>query len=169
MIAKLKNLSGRKKAALIAAFIISALCAARFWPNPDAEWIDIGKGGPRQFEKFPYRLIELIGKETLPKTHPDLTALTMSLQRGGSLGAWVYLPIYHCYAPSVRDGLPTVQCESLNNSDVVIAANDNVREALMRLERHKTVAAVQGRARGLYADIPIIWVVDPSINLEQPK
>lgn len=164
---KLKVLSVRVKAALVAALILLAILvffAIRYWSASTPNWIDVGQGGPEKFEQFPYRLIELTGNKTIPRTHTDLNAFTMSLQQGRSIGAWVYLPVLDCYAPQVRSGMPTVMCQSSNNADVYIAANDNVREVLLSLKRQGKVAAVKGRARGLYVDTPVIWVIDPHLK-----
>lgn len=160
----LKKLSLTKKAAAIVAFLILGLVAVWQLQKPSTDWIYVGKGGPEEWADFPYRLVDFTGKNPLPATHPDLTALTLSLQASRSINAWVFLPVSHCYAPSVRNGVPSVMCDTINNSNVFLAGRDNVREVLLGLADHRKLAAVQGRALGLYADTPVIWVFDPLLK-----
>lgn len=166
MIARLKDISIRGKAALIAAFFLCAYAAVHYWPNQEIDWVDIGKGGPETFDQFPYRLIEFTGKNPLQRTHPDLTALILDLQRGRSVGAWIYLPIANCFDPDVINGLATIRCSTLNNAEVYVASADNVREVLLSMRDKRKIAAVQGRVRGLINSVPVIWVLDPSLKLQ---
>lgn len=158
------RLSRARKALLaIGLFIIIYLVVQFFLPS-SSNWIDIGKGGPKKWQDFQYRLIELTGAESIPPTHPDLTSLTLNLQAGGARNAWIYLSIFNCYAPRVRDGVPSVMCSTTNNSDVIIGGKDNVREVLLSLSSNGKRGAVQGRVIGLHAETPVIWVNDPALK-----
>ncbi len=158
------RLSRARKALLaIGLFIVIYLVVQFFLPS-SSNWIDIGKGGPKKWQDFQYRLIELTGAESIPPTHPDLTSLTLNLQAGRSRNAWIYFPIFNCYAPRVRDGVPSVMCSTANNSDVIIGGKDNVREVLLSLSSNGKRGAVQGRVIGLHAETPVIWVNDPTLK-----
>lgn len=126
-------------------------------------WVDVGVG-PEKIEEIPYRLIEMAGENKLPTTHSDLTSLTMSLQSGSSRGTWVYLPAYQCWAPKVRNGIPSVACTSLNGSDVIVGGTDNIREILLGLKADGKRAAIKGKVIGLYADLPVVLVTDPAVK-----
>ncbi|MFZ6772422.1 hypothetical protein ACO0LB_06850 [Undibacterium sp. SXout7W] len=125
-------------------------------------WIDMGEG-PEDLSAIPYRTINLEGvnqKPDLPRTNPDLVSLTMGLQSGKLRGSWVYIQLFDCYAPQLRDGLPSILCKSLNNSEVFIVGNDKIREFLLSIEQKGKIAAIKGRAIGLYADIPVVLIKD---------
>ena len=160
----LMRLSRARKTLLAIGMFIVIYVVVQFFLPSSSNWIDIGKGGPKKWQDFQYRLIELTGAESIPPTHPDLTSLTLNLQAGGARNAWIYLPVYMCYAPSVRNGVPSVMCSTTNNSDVFIGGKDNIREVLLSLRSSGKRGAVQGRAMGLYADTPVIWVNDPALK-----
>lgn len=153
-----------KRSVFIVALVVAGCVGGLLWWTRDRalnDWVEIGVGGPAKDTEFRYRYIELVTPEGVVRTsHPDLVTLTMELQRGKAEGAWVYLPIVHCYAPQVRDGLPSLMCESLARSDVIIAAKDEIREKLLSLSREGQRAAVRAQAIGVYADTPVLLVVD---------
>jgi hypothetical protein len=131
----------------------------------DNKWIDIGSKGSMQWEDIHYRLISRESGGGPPATHVDLASLTMDLQSGKAVGAWVYIPVTSCLAPKVRNGVPSVLCYSRGNSDVIIGADDNIRAVLMGLEGKKKVAALVGRAVGTFGgDTPVVLVEDPTVG-----
>lgn len=131
------------------------------------EWIEIGVGP--EISEIPYRLINVTNNqgETLKKTHSDLATITMDAQSGRAIGQWVYLQTTNCYAPSSRDRIASIQCQSLNNSIFILAATDNVRELLMNIQRLGKVAAIKARIIGVYGGSPFLETIDPSAKLAE--
>lgn len=152
-----------KKVLLGIATLVVTSIAVLFWVNRSyaINWVEVGIGGPENWSDFPYRLINM---KDLPRTHPDMTSLTLALQSRRDRGAWVYIPVSSCYAPQVLDGVPSVLCDSLNRADVYVGGSDNVREVLLSLQSESKVAAIKGKAIGLHADTPVIWVNDPALK-----
>ncbi|NHZ38583.1 hypothetical protein [Massilia aquatica] len=133
-----------------------------FWAKSrsnSTDWVEVGIGGPKETE-FPYRYM---GNKEFPPTHPDLVGLTLDLQAGRARGAWVYAQASGCYAPKLRDGIPSIVCESVNRESIIVGGTDNIREFLLSLNSGQ-VGAVKGKAMGLYADHPVIWVNDPALK-----
>lgn len=149
-----------------AAIGLAVLCALALLlyvsrQHSSTDWVLIGAGGPNSPEEFKYRYIEIDdGSKVIPVSHPDLTRLTLDLQSGRARGQWVIVPIYSCGSPDVRSGAPSVLCTTIANSDVYLAGNDTVRERLLALKRNGDRASVQGRAAGLFADTPVLWIED---------
>jgi hypothetical protein len=122
--------------------------------------IDVGEG-PGDIGKIDYRLIDVLqdGKD-IPKTHSDLSRMTMDIQAGRARGKWAYIPLYKCWAPKVREGFASVDCTSENGSDVTIASSDNVREILLGLQADGKRADIKGKIIGLSVDAPFLLVID---------
>jgi hypothetical protein len=133
--------------------------------NSSTDWVDIGTGGPEHEDDFKYRYISLISpRGEKPVSHPDLTRLILNLQNRSALGAWVYLPIFRCHSPDVLNGIPSVLCKTIAGSDVFLGGRDGVREKLLALKRTGDRASVRAKAIGLYADTPVLWVVDEALE-----
>lgn len=145
---------------LLALLVLSICMATGCAKKEESNWIEIGEG-PEDYGSIPYRTINLEANEkrpAFPATNPDLTSLTLGLQSGKLRGAWVYIQLFDCYAPNLRDGLPSVKCTSINRSDVIIGGNDSTREMLLSIEKKGKIAAIKGRAIGLYADHPVVVI-----------
>ncbi len=147
----------------IAAAVISIAACSKSDP-----WIDIGTGGPAKRSEIPYRLIDIGGEENLSRTHSDASSLTMDLQSGVARGRWVLIPVESCYAPRVRDSVPSVQCKTPDGSTLILGGGDNIREVLLGLRKDEKLGLVKGKALGVYGgDVPVIWIVDPELKRVQ--
>jgi hypothetical protein len=156
----MKGSLGRKFAVL--AIVVMVVGFVFLWARQKANttnWVEVGISG-LDGRTFPYRYI---GDEKDPPTHHDLVGLTLDLQSGKARGAWVMAPVSQCYAPQIRDGVPSITCESINREAIIIGGADNIREILLSL-RSDQVGAVRGKAMGLYADHPVLWVNDPALK-----
>ena len=134
--------------------------------NDQPEWIEIGIGP--EISEIPYRLINARNNqgETLKKSHSDLAAVSIYAQSGRAIGEWVYLPTDGCYAPRSRDGIASIQCQSINSSTFLLAATDNVRELLMNIGRLGKVAVIKARIIGVHGSAPFLETIDPSAKLD---
>jgi len=154
---------------LITIAMLSICVATGCTKKVEDNWIDIGEG-PEDFSSIPYRTIDLLpnGKKPgFPRTNPDLTSLTLGLQSGKLRDAWVYIQLTRCYAPHLRKELPSVMCTSANGSDVVIVGDDVIRELLLSIEQKGKVAAIKGRAIGIYADTPVVVVKQDTMKKDK--
>ncbi len=142
-------------------FLILGLVAALLMgcESDNDGWVYLGDG-PKNLAEIPYRIINHTGTNPLPPTNNDLLNLTLSLQSGMGKGTFVYIPIYNCYAPKVRGGVPTVQCESKSSGDVMVGGGDNIREILLHLREDGKRAAIKAKVLGLYSDTPVVWIDD---------
>lgn len=143
----------------VVVLLVGALLFLLQQRSNSTDWVEVGIGGPNETE-FPYRYM---GNKEHPPTHSDLVGLTLDLQSRKARGAWVYAQASGCYAPKLRDGVPSIMCESVNRESLIIAGADNIREFLLSLKSGQ-VGAVRGKAMGLYADTPVIWVNDPALK-----
>lgn len=160
-------MSIRNIALICLTFFVFVGCTKKEEDN----WIEMGEG-PEDLASIPYRTIDLEAnhqKPDLPKTNPDLISLTMGLQSGKLRGSWVYIQLFNCYAPQLRDGVPSIRCTSLNNSGVIIAGNDKIRETLLSIQQKGKIAAIKGRAIGLYADIPVVLIKEETTHKDNSK
>jgi hypothetical protein len=159
-----------KRVTVVGLTVLIGLGAAYYMTRgkSSTDWVDIGIGGPQHEEDFKYRYISIVRADVeKPVSHPDLTRLTLNLQNRSALGEWVYLPIFGCRSPDVRNGVPTVSCETIAGSHVYLGAKDGVREKLLELKNNGDRASVRARAIGLYASTPILWVIGDSPEIEK--
>ena len=143
---------------LVTLLIISTLVIGCAKKEPEDNWVYVGAGP--EIADIPYRLVET---SPFPVTHSDLLSLTLSLQSGRSRGTWVYLPLYDCFAPALRDGIPAMQCYTWNGH-LIVGGEDNVREVLLALKGEGKTAAVKAKVMGLSGDDVLVWVSDPTLK-----
>ena len=160
-------LNNSDKRASCAGVIARLVTSKAKKPTSDQpEWIEIGVGP--EISAIQYRLINVRNDqgETLKKSHSDLAAVSIYAQSGRAIGEWVYLPTDGCYAPANRDGIASVQCQSINRSTFILAATDNVRELLMNIRRLGKAAVIKARIIGVHGSAPFLETIDPNAKLD---
>jgi hypothetical protein len=104
---------------------------------------------------IPYRL--LTWGET--KLNADVPDLTLSVQSGEAMGKPVLLGFRHCYAPDVRNGVPTVQCEIRGGGTLDIGGDIQVRSDLLHIvPGSNQFAYAVAIPVGVYGDSPLLVV-----------
>jgi hypothetical protein len=148
------------KLVLAGALLVGALYSFHVYVNARSanDWVWIGRDSVANVEDVPIRLID-VDDNKIPATEKDVLNLTLGLQAGTLQGKLVFFPAYYCYAPDLRDGLPSVICKT-NGGDLIVVATDNVREILLGLEKDHKKAAVIGKAAGVYGSDGVIVVND---------
>lgn len=120
-----------------------------------SNWIDIGTiSANLNSEKaleIPYRLY----KYNKVEKNIDFLDLTLQAQSGKAVGKLALLKVYKCYAPKVREGLPSVQCEDSNGTDFILAGNEQVRSQLLHIQGGQQ-ASVVGKILGIYGTSGLI-------------
>ena len=127
-------------------------------------WIDIGSGAPKIFSDIPYRYMDVRDHgKVISKTHVDLISLVLNLQSGRARNSWVYLPVTKCYAPDVRDGYPSVLCDAEPGGEVLVVANEKIREILLKAKSKNETPVLTGIAVDIWAgNTPVIMIMDKS-------
>jgi hypothetical protein len=136
--------------------IVLGLLALAAACTPGAEWVDIGRGIERvqtgkaeDVARVPHRLRDsfIDGKVSVAK-NTDLVELVLSAQRGRGIGDDILVSVTKCYAPQVRNGLPSVLCEALGGGRLIVVAGDADRGKLLRLKENQ-VGDFLGRILGV--------------------
>jgi len=85
----------------------------------------------KEVDEIPYRLLPW---DSTGKANVDLPELTLRIQSGQAYRKLALIGIWECYAPRVRDGLPTVQCELRGGGTVFISGDMQTRSALLHID-----------------------------------
>lgn len=104
---------------------------------------------------IPYRLL------TWDKTklNADVPDLTLKVQSGEAMGKPVLLGFRYCYAPRVRNGIPTVQCEIRGGGTLGIGGDMQVRSDLLHIASGSNqFAYAVAIPVGIYGDCPLLIV-----------
>lgn len=64
----------------------------------------------------------------------DLLDLQLKIQDGSAGSGIALIGIQTCYGPRVRDGMPIIQCRTLDNETIIVTGTAEVRSELLHLE-----------------------------------
>ena len=64
----------------------------------------------------------------------DLLDLQLKVQDGRAESGIALIGIQKCYGPRVRDGIPIIQCHTINNERIIVTGTAAVRSELLHLE-----------------------------------
>jgi hypothetical protein len=87
----------------------------------------------------------------------DLTDLLLQVQSQGAIRDKVLLAVRSCYSPSVRHGVPTVQCRGLDEETIILSGDDDIRSSLLHMDGK--IGYVVGEVIGIYGNIALTFKV----------
>ena len=151
----------------VTSIIIASIIFKGLRNNSESNrWLELG-AGPKVAD-VPFRLIDHTSRNgnIVKKTHADIASISMAIQSGKAIGAWVYIQASSCFSPRVITGenshrdFPVLQCIGNHGEQFMISASDSTREKLLGIDREGRLIALKGRAVDMYGVAPVILIRD---------
>jgi len=113
---------------------------------------------PGTVQTIPYRLVDVDSAEK----NTDIVDLQLATLNRRAIGKPVLISVRQCYAPEVRDGLPTVLCEGGYGGDYYVVGNEQDRSRLLHLNGGQLNrfqrGLIVGIVRGSYGNTTMVEI-----------